>query len=211
MEIKCTLLSFGIPMDFFPIHDHSKLILGLTDFCERRRTIDNERRVDQGTRILAPCKSDILLGRGKPMQEWLGNLRLGSTLAGYAERHSSTAMNRRGAKSDLCDEIVRLLKQSGGRFLKREEGALEWIEVDDIRAREKIGHGFRNQRLSLSKTALGLTRKSTGSGMSMSGSSVVAVESLSMAVPPNIHGRGKHRRSSMDALVHDEENTASQL
>jgi hypothetical protein len=80
MESKVELLSFGIPMNHFPIDNDSKLI-GLTDFCERRRSIEHERRIEQGSRILAPGKLDILLVRGKPLQEWLGNLQLSSTIA----------------------------------------------------------------------------------------------------------------------------------
>jgi hypothetical protein len=58
---------------------------------------------------LSPCKSDILLGRGKPiMHEWLGKLQLAITLVTNAE-----AMNRRVDNNDLCDDIVRLLKESG--------------------------------------------------------------------------------------------------
>jgi hypothetical protein len=154
MELKAELLSFGIPMNHFPIDNDSKII-GLTDFCERRRSIEQERRIEQGSRILAPGKLDILLGRGKPLQEWLGNVQLNSTLAAHADRHNSTAMTRRGAKNELCDEIVTRIKESGGRFLKRELGAVEWIEVDDVMAREKVSRGFRKHRLSLSKTTSG--------------------------------------------------------
>ena len=146
MEIQCELLmSFGIPMDHFPLDDDYKLI-SLKQFFERRSSIKNERRIERGSRILAPCKLDILLGRGKPVQKWLGNLRQATTLAANADRRNSTAVNRHGAKNDLRDEIVRLLKEPGGQFLKREEGDLEWIEeVDDTMAREKVSHGFRNQ------------------------------------------------------------------
>ena len=151
MEIQAKLLSFGIPMNHFPIDDDSNII-GPADFCERRRSIEHERRKEQGSRILAPGKLDILLGRGKPMQEWLGNLQLSSTLVANADLYNSTAMDRRGAKNELCDEIVTQIKESGGRFLKREEGAVEWREVDDDMARLKVSHGFRNHRLSFLKT-----------------------------------------------------------
>ena len=150
MEIQVKLLSFGIPMDNFPIDDESNII-GLSDFCDRRRSIEHKRRIEQGSRILAPGKLDILLGRGQPMQEWLGNLQLSSTLAANADLHNSTAMNRHGAKNELCDKIVTQIKESGGRFLKREEGAVEWYEVDDTMARVKVSHGFRNHRHSLLK------------------------------------------------------------
>ena len=111
MEIKVKLLSFGIPMNHFPIDDDSNII-GPADFCERRRSIEHERRIEQGSRILAPGTLDILLGRGKPMQEWLGNLQLSSTLAANADLHNSTTMNCHGAKNEICNEIVTQIKKS---------------------------------------------------------------------------------------------------
>ena len=159
-------------MNHFPVDDDSKLI-GLTDFCEKRRSIEHERRIEQAPRILAPGKLDILLGRGKPAQEWCGNLQLATTIVDNAVRRHTTDMNRRGAKNDLSHDIVKVVKGSGGRFLKREKGALEWIEVDDIIAREKVNNGFRNQRQFLTKTTSGQTRKA---GSEMSGSSMDALD-----------------------------------
>ena len=101
------------------------------------------------------------------MQKWLGNLRQATTLAANADRRNSTAINRHGAKNGLCDELVRLLRESDGQLLKREEGDLEWIKS---MAREKVSHGFRNQRLSLSKTTSGPTRKAASE---MGGSSIL--------------------------------------
>jgi hypothetical protein len=220
MEIKFKLLSFGIQMDHFPIDDDSKL-LGLTDFCERRRAIENARRVEQDSRILAPGKLDILLGRGKPMQEWLGNLQLGLILGDNADLHNSTAMNRRGAKNDLSHDIVENVKDSGGRFLKRQKGDLEWIEVDDVIAREKVNNGFRNKgRQFLTKpTSSGNTRKA---GLELSDTSIDPVEECIghaeelLSHPPNILDGGgiskRPRTTTMDTPpAYYEDKTASQL
>jgi hypothetical protein len=204
MEIKYKLQSFGIPMDLFPIDDDSKL-LGLTDFVARRSSIENERRVEQGSRILAPGKLDILLGRGKPMQNWCGNLQLATMLLDNADRRN-TDMNRRGAKNDLSRDIVEIVKESGGRFLKREKGAMEWIEVDDIIAREKVNNGFRNQRQLLVKATPEQTRKDESAGREIYGTSIDPKEEctdsvedlLTVASPPNIHC-GEKRRRPMDA------------
>ena len=138
------------------------------------------------------------------MQEWLGNLQLSSTIAANADLHNSTAMNRHGTKNELCDKIVTQIKESGGRFLKREEGAVEWHEVDDAMAREKVSHGFRNKRRS--EPTSGQTRKA---GSEMDYLSIAPVEKLSVELRPNIHG-GRKRPWTMDVLP-DEENTASQL
>jgi hypothetical protein len=218
MEIKFKLLSFGIPMDHFPIDDDSKLI-SLTDFCERRSTIERERRVEQDSRILAPGKLDILLGRGKPIQDWLGNLQLGIILGDNADRRN-TDMNRRGAKNDLSHDIVETVKESGGRFLKRQKGDMEWIEVDDFIAREKVNNGFRNQeRQSLTKATS--SEKPRKAESELSDTSIVPVEEcIGHAVellrrPSNIHDGGviskrPPRRTTMDTPpVHDEEKTAS--
>jgi hypothetical protein len=177
MEIKYKLQSFGIPMDLFPIDDDSKL-LGLTDFVARRSAIENERRVEQGSRILAPGKLDILLGRGKPNQVWCGNLQLATILL-ENEYRRNTVMNRRGAKNLFSRYIVDIIKGSGGRFLKREKGAMEWIEVDDIIAQEKVNNGFRNQRQLLAKA-------------------MPVEELLAVASPPNVHC-GEKRPRPMDA------------
>ena len=199
MEIKFKLMSFGIPMHHFPVDDDSKLI-GLTDFCERRSSIENDRREKQAPRILAPGKLDILLGRGKPMQNWCGNLQLATIIVDNAVRRNAD-MNRRGAKNDLSHDIVKDVKGSGGRFLKREKGALEWVEVDDIIAREKVNNGFRNQRHFLTKTTSGQTRKA---GSDTCGSSTVTEEEsidpvkqlLPVVKPPrNMHGGGKRLRT----------------
>jgi hypothetical protein len=135
-------------MGRFPIDDDSKL-LGLTDFCKRRSSIEHKRRVEQDSRILAPGKLDVLLGRGKPLQDWLGNLQLGIIIGDNADRRN-TDMNRHGAKNDLSHAIVEIVKKSGGRFLKRKKGDLEWNEVDDVIAREKVNNGFRNQERQIS-------------------------------------------------------------
>jgi hypothetical protein len=88
--------------------------------------------------------------------------------------------------------------------LKCEEGYLpELIEFGDVRAREMASHGFRNQRLALSKNASEQTRNA---GSQIGCSSAVVVESLF----PNIDGGGAQRPSrTMDALQ-DEEYTVSQ-
>ena len=200
MEIKFKLMSFGIPMHHFPVDDDDSKLIGQTYFCETRSSIENERREKQAPRILAPSRLDILLGRGKPMQNWCGNLQLATIIVDNAVRRNAD-MNRRGAKNDLSHDIVKVVKGSGGRFLKREKGALEWVEVDDIIAREKVNNGFRNQRQFLTKTTSGQTRKA---GLEICDTSTVPeeecknpVKQLLPVVNPlrNMHGGGKRPRT----------------
>lgn len=51
----------------------------------------------------------------------------------------------RGAKHAICEEIVDIVKASGGRFLKRDESSVGWVETNDEIARDKVSHGFRTK------------------------------------------------------------------
>lgn len=138
-------MSFGIPMKYFPLDDNFK-VKDSKDLIEKRRLIeDKKRRENQGTNILAPEKYDVLLGRGRPVQAWVGNVWYSSIIEATFARHNE-AGGRRGAKTELCDEVIEIIKSRGGRFLQREEGGLEWVEVDDDQARIKVSHAFRNQK-----------------------------------------------------------------
>ena len=132
-------------MKNFPLDDNFKL-KDSKDFIEKRKTVeDNKRRENQGVNILAPEKFDVLLGRGRPVQAWVGNVWYSSIIEATFARHHE-AGGRRGAKTELCDEVIGIIKSRGGRFLQRQEGGLEWVEVDDVQARMKVSHAFRNQK-----------------------------------------------------------------
>jgi hypothetical protein len=148
LEIQFALMSFGIPMKNFPL-DHDFKVKDLKDFIDKRKIVeDDRRRENQSANITAPEKFDVLLGRGRPVQAWVGNIWYSSIIEATFERHHE-ASGRRGAKKELCDEVVEIVKSYGGRFLKREEeGGLEWVEVDDALARVKVSHAFRNQKQS---------------------------------------------------------------
>jgi hypothetical protein len=165
LEIQFALMSFGIPMKNFPFDDDCR-VNNLKDFLEKRKTIEAEKsRVKQGaiTMILAPEKLDVLLGRGRPIQDWVGNVWYSSIIEATIERHHE-AVRRRGAKNEICDEIVEIIKGSGGRFLKRKEGGLEWVEVDDALARKKVSHAFRNQKQSSKASSRPITQAYGGGG-----------------------------------------------
>jgi hypothetical protein len=134
-------------MKNFPLDDDCK-VKDLQEFIDKRKIVEGDRRREnQGVNITAPEKFDVLLGRGRPVQAWVGNVWYSSIIEATFERHRE-AGGRRGAKKELCDEVIEIIKGAGGRFLKREEAGLEWVEVDDALARKKVSHAFRNQKQS---------------------------------------------------------------
>jgi hypothetical protein len=94
-------------------------------------------------RIDHPRSADVVLGRGRPFQEFPGNVRLAFLIE--QQRQVYQALDRLN-KTALSLEIVKLVKNTGGRFLKRcEDDIGGWIEVADDVARDKVSHGFRTK------------------------------------------------------------------
>jgi hypothetical protein len=91
---------------------------------------------------LIPGPKDVLLGRQKFVQEHCGNLRFRFTVETFREKYENNTT--RLEKTEIASTIVRLVKESSGRFLKQDGSG--WFEVDDVTAREKVSHTFRNKR-----------------------------------------------------------------
>jgi hypothetical protein len=94
--------------------------------------------------ISVPSREDFLFGRGKPIQENPGNLRLHFISESFSLRYNDS---RKSEKTVLAQEVVLKIKSTGGRFLKQAQGTgLCWEQVGDDVAREKVSHTFRSLR-----------------------------------------------------------------
>jgi hypothetical protein len=93
-------------------------------------------------RIYFPLTRDVVMGRGRPFQEFPGNVRLRMNIDLDRERYES-AMH--GEKLRMCAEVVHMMKASGGRFLKQNESKDGWEEVGEGVALDKVSHTFRSQ------------------------------------------------------------------
>jgi hypothetical protein len=93
--------------------------------------------------VMVPSELDVLLGRGRAIQEHTGNLRCRQLVASYRDQYD------RGTKTEKTD-IIRLVVEGvhkwGGRFLERSDDGAVWSQVTDDHARYKISHGFRNHK-----------------------------------------------------------------
>jgi hypothetical protein len=92
--------------------------------------------------IYDPLPNDILLGRGKPIQERPGNVRFRDMLDKNMDKYDQGVT---GAKTKVSAYIVHMVKEEGGRFLKElQDGG--WVEIDETTARKRVSHAFRARR-----------------------------------------------------------------
>jgi hypothetical protein len=150
IECQYELMTFGIQNKILPIDAQGEMIrTKVSKFAEERKQIEGRRlqatRKKQG--VVNPTTDDVLLGRGRPFQEWVGNLRLGKLI----DQHKNTYHDAsRFEKTCTSMDIVNIIKSGNGRFLQKCKGEDkdengEWMEVDDTVARAKVSSGFRTK------------------------------------------------------------------
>merc|ERR1711935_1002192 len=92
--------------------------------------------------ILVPSDVDILLGRGKPFQNHVGNQQMLNLVDKYRQRYHQT---ERKEKHDIIEKVMGIISGSGGRFLRRVDYENCWVEVSHTIAYRKVGHAFRSK------------------------------------------------------------------
>lgn len=95
------------------------------------------------------CK-DVLVGKGKPIQLHPGNLFFRQSVEYHLPEFVNA--NKKADKTHLNRQIVKLIKNGGGRFLKRDPVGW-WEEVTDDEAREKVSKTFGSARAIVSSDA----------------------------------------------------------
>jgi hypothetical protein len=135
------LRKFGI--NYIPLNADGSLVMNnpMDPFSKRYFFKRPEETMSSDT-IIIPKPCDVLLGRGRPFQEFPGNVTLNDKLD--EQRELYRGRNSRKDKTNISREILEKITRNGGRFLKKEGD--HWIEVADLVAREKIAHGFRMPR-----------------------------------------------------------------
>ena len=109
---------------------------------QRCRELDEFYKKKQNARLL-PRANDVLLGRGRPFQLYSGNLALTAVIDRYRKRY---ALAKKMDKKIITSEIVKKIRESGGRFLKKvntDNPIHDWEEVDFETSRLKVSHSFR--------------------------------------------------------------------
>lgn len=102
-----------------PLDEHGYVIDEefLRDVAEQREVEEKVRRQKATSSIIEyPTQYDVLLGRGKPLQDFPGNIRLNILVE--QQRSVYDTLNK-GGKSACIVTIVETIRQMGGRFLKK--------------------------------------------------------------------------------------------
>jgi hypothetical protein len=152
-EVQYDLMTFGIPMSVIQINPDGSLKKELNEryLRDRRKKEANFKRQEdiEAKRIHYPLPNDVLLGRGRPYQEYAGNQRLAMVVELNRDKYQQAT--KRFEKTCTSLDVVKFIQESKGRFLHRTpEG---WEEVSDFVARDKVSHSFRTKPVKLGKSS----------------------------------------------------------
>jgi hypothetical protein len=136
MECQYQLNGYGIPDGTLPLtsKDHHQPMLDNHLAWYR----DCERR---SANLISAETTDVLLGQGYNHQE--GNLRLHQLMDMLESKYAQASSDARMAVSDF---VVCKMKESGSRFLKRNNSSMEWDELGHADARQRVAKAFQNRR-----------------------------------------------------------------
>ena len=98
---------------------------------------------DEGP-VYVPNINDVLSGRGGRINAHPGNIRFRQYVQQFKARYLMEE-TKNTEKAYICAYIVSLVRSQHppGRFLKRDDRNGLWIEIGDIRARQKTGQALR--------------------------------------------------------------------
>jgi hypothetical protein len=143
------LLTFGIPVDVLPVaYDGGLKVSNHLKWISRRQTNDSDlflKGFFHG--IDLPRRDDVLLGRGKTIQEHPGNLHMRSLVESHFDRSKKALM---GEKNILAPQIVATMKRCRCRFLKKKKDGW-WVEVSEKEAIVRVLRTFRAAQTAITK------------------------------------------------------------
>ena len=134
------LMTYGIPTEHFPLTPEGEIDRKFhVEHWEKRRL--HERNTRRIVHVTVLSRRDVLLGTGKRVQYHIGNVRYRKLIEDCLGIYEKSTY---GQKKQINEEIMDIIKSSGGRFLK--DDGMGWCEVDEATAREKVGNAFRGMR-----------------------------------------------------------------
>jgi hypothetical protein len=152
MECLSALGAFGIPEGSIPISstDAEPLLANHMAWYNRRKVLDMEHDKETLSKanciplpvIITPRPHDIMFGLQNKCHP--GNIRFHDFVSKNAEEYEAT--DRRQGKTQCARKMLHHLKATGSRFLTFDCSSMEWIEVSDTKARNKLSKKIRNQR-----------------------------------------------------------------
>lgn len=99
--------------------------------------------------------NDVLCGRGGATNNHDGNRRFRSTVSDHQAEYLGA---RKKDKALIAHRIVRIIRERGGQFLRRDEASGQWVDVGDKKAAEKTSQALR-EGLDVRQHTGGISRK----------------------------------------------------
>lgn len=148
-QCLASLQGHGIEPTIFPLDSDGNLT-SLEAYRQALLQQRIEERLNHPHRstLFVPGMNDVLFGKGMPVQNHAGNKILRRLVVDSQKNYEKA---KKGAKILLAQEIVDLVYQSGGMFLKPDNDS--WIAVDNDAARTKVSTAFRTLRMDQRKIA----------------------------------------------------------
>lgn len=119
---------------------------GMPTIDGHQKWLGRQKRLEDETtdvqRVLIPTNKDVLKGRGRGVQDHIGNVRFRHMVAEHQAEYDTNDIF--GAKGIVANKVMDSIVSLGGRFLK--DDGMGWITLDDSDAKEKVSMTFRSQR-----------------------------------------------------------------
>lgn len=108
---------------------------------DSRRTSAKDKQESKAYRVGNPKKDDILCGQSRLCASHSGNRHFQKVLNEYAEKYQRATSKQQ--KMIMTKEIVDLIHETGGKFIKCRDGT--WEEISTVAARDKVSHALRTK------------------------------------------------------------------
>lgn len=141
VEVMYSLMSYGIPVDLFPMN--SDEVIKTTNhnrWMARRKLMDNkgDSEEDPSSIIELPTRHDVLTGKGRPIQHHPGNVRFRDIVDQHMDEYNAT---KKGSKAIVIRKVINAVLESSGRFLAKTKQGW-WQVASDQEARDKVAKLF---------------------------------------------------------------------
>ncbi|KAL3932678.1 MAG: hypothetical protein SGBAC_010738 [Bacillariaceae sp.] len=121
----------------------SSLVSGLSAGSSARSSEDGTSSQSNAHRILPDhTEKDVLLGRGRDIQNHIGNIHFREFLTAHQDDYDEAPRNQR---RQIATSLYNVLKSDGIRFWHK-SSAGEWEEIGALEGEKKIGQLFRTRR-----------------------------------------------------------------
>ena len=153
-EVQYSLMSFGLPVDIFPLtYDGAVKVAQQSKWITRRKIWDREIQQNRDfSGVELPSREDILFGRGRKFQFHPGNNKMRVLVRELYPRYSQLSKLQ---KVEMAWTVTMELKKTC-RFLKQDAGNGYWLPVPDDEAQKKVAVAFRKPQLYEQDKVVGL-------------------------------------------------------